>query len=38
MTEPVDEPAVFEALVSTEIVIQVANHQVAKSDHWKKMQ
>ncbi len=38
MTEPVDEFAVLEALGSAQIVIQVANHQVAKSDHRKKMQ
>ena len=38
MTEPVDEFAVLEALGSAQIVIQVANHQVAKSDHRKKVQ
>jgi len=38
MTEPVDQSEVLEAVGTAQIVIQVANHQAAKSDHRKKVQ
>ena len=34
--ESVDELAVFQALGAPEIVIQMAYHQVAETDHWQQ--
>ena len=37
MSEPVDKPAIFQALGSPQIVIEMADHQVTKTEHREKM-